>query len=317
MAHPQLVVNNTESNVEVSTIATSACLIDVNISLWAGRKRDKTTTAEVAAMKNAQSDKAASVIKNLLSDDADLAKIKAYAQDMRMYVQKNTLSWNDAGTRLLPTGLIFDVTTELDARIYQFDLLVQKFLAAYPVKISAAAFKLGSMFKREEFPTADQIARKFSARFVISPVPTSGDFRIDVQNDTAEYLRKHYEKASNDRITSMLREPWERVYEQLTHIQERMGAALEHDPDAEGTDKRRAPKLYQSLVDNALDLAHALDKLNVANDPQLADCAARIRRLFDGVSMDKVRANKTRQADIKKEVDEMLSVFDFSGFGDE
>jgi hypothetical protein len=315
MSTPQLkVIAMTDKPVQVSTIATSACLIDLKISIWAGRKRDKTTTQEVVSMKNAGSSKATSVIKNLLSDDDDLNKIKAYAQDMRLYVQKHTLAWNDAGTRLLPTGLIFEVTAELEARINQFDALVQTFLATYPLKISAAAFKLGTLFKREEFPGVSEVSRKFSARFIVSPVPTAGDFRVDVQNDTAEYLKQHFEKAANARVTEMLREPWERVYDQMQHVRERMETALAHDPDDPKADGRRAPKLYQSLVDNALDLAHVLDKLNVTNDPQLSDCALRIRNIFTGVSMDKVRNNKEKQAEIKGQVDDILGAYNFSGF---
>ena len=121
--------------MSIATIATSALLIELNISVWGGRKRDKTTTAEVTQRAQAGSSKAASVIKNLLTDDADLDKIKAFAQDTRLYINKHTFAWNDSGSRLLPTGLVLDVTAELDARETEFNRLVHTFLQTYNLSL--------------------------------------------------------------------------------------------------------------------------------------------------------------------------------------
>jgi len=144
MAQPQLAYTK-EPQVEIATIASSAVLIDVHVSTWTGRKRDKKTTQEVNDDKQTTTNRAASVIKNLMCDDKELDAIRAYAQDTRLWLHKNTLAWHDNGTRLLPSAAIFDVTSELEARIVEFDTRVKNFVAGYPVKISAAAFKLGQL----------------------------------------------------------------------------------------------------------------------------------------------------------------------------
>jgi hypothetical protein len=311
MANLQLV--HEEKSVEVKTLATSAVLIDMSISLWTGRKRDKKSTQEVLNSNHATSQKAASVIKNLMSDDDDLDNIRAYAQDTRLYLMKYTLAWNDAGTRLLPAKLVVEVTSELEARAQEFNVRVQKFLNAFNVKVSAAAFKLGSLFNRAEYPTAGEIERKFGMRYTLSPVPTSGDFRVDVQKDVGQFLKDHYEKAANDRMADMMREPWERLYNTLAHAKQRMETMLAYSP-AEGESSRSAPKLFQSMIDNALEQAQLMDKLNVTNDPQLSDCAARIRRLFSNTDIKSLRESKEQQASVKKQVEDILGNFDFSGF---
>ncbi len=248
MTQPQLVYTK-EPNVEIATIATSAVLIDVHVSTWTGRKRDKKTTQEVNDDKQTTTNRAASVIKNLMCDDKEL----------------------DAA--------IFDVTSELEVRIVEFDTRVKNFVAGYPVKISAAAFKLGQLFDRNEFPDGSDIARRFSMRYVISPVPTAGDFRVDVQKDVGEILQKQYAAEADRRIVAMLREPWERVFDTLTHIQERMEVALAYEPGV-ADNGRKKPKLFQSLLDNGLDLVALLEKLNISKDPQLTDCATRMRRML-------------------------------------
>lgn len=300
--------------MEITTIATAAILIDLNISTWTGRKRDKKTTQEVMSSKQTGSDKAASVIKNLMSDDKELDAIKAYAQETRLYVAKHTYPWGDGGSRLLPSGLIFEVTGELDGRIQEFESMVQRFVADYSVKVNAAAFKLGQLFDRNEYPTVDVVRSKFKMRYIPSPVPTQGDFRVDVQNDVGEFLKTQFKQEADARVTAMMREPWERIYENLQHVKERMEAALSYDVDVHLPDGRRAPKLFQSLLDNALDLANLMDKLNIMNDPQLSDCTAKMRRLFADKDIKSVRESKEVQATIKTQVEEILSTFDFGGF---
>jgi Protein of unknown function (DUF3150) len=296
---------------QIATIATSALLLELNVSMWTGRKRDKTTTAEVTQRAQASSSKAASVIKNLLSDDQDLDTIKAYVQDTRLYVQKHTFAWNDSGARLLPTGLVIDVTSELEARETEFNRLVHVFLQAYPTKISASAFKLGSLFNRNEYPSVDEIARKFKMGFRVYPVPTAGDFRVDIQAQTAEFLKEKFQQDAEARVADMMREPWERIYTQLTHVRERMEAALAFNPE---TSEGKAPRLFQSMIDNALELALLLEKMNVTNDPALSDCVARIRRLFAEVKISDVREDANVQADLKRKVNDILGAFDFGGF---
>lgn len=313
MNKPQLVVVNQEKQVEVTTLATAAVLIDLQISVWTGRKRDKKTSAEVVSQHQAGSSKAASVIKNLMSDDADLDKIKAYAQETRLYLLKHTLAWNDSGTRMLPSKLILEVTGELEAKQQEFYTLVDKFANTYPTKISAAAFKLGSLFDRNEYPSADEVRQKFGMRFTLSPVPTSGDFRVDVQKDVGDFLKKQYEKAAEERLATMMREPWERLYETLAHAKERMDAVLAYTPQ-EGENHRKAPKIFQSMIDNALETANLLDRLNITSDTQLSDCTARIRRMFGNMDIKSVRESKETQEAVKKQVEEIISTFDFSGF---
>jgi hypothetical protein len=303
---------------EIATIATSAVLIDLRVSTWTGRKRDKKSTADVVHNNNAGSAKAASVVKNLMTDDKDLDAIRAHAQDTRLKLISSTLAWGDKGTRLLPSARIFAVASDLDTCTEQYEKLVNKFLTEYTLKVSAAAFKLGALFRREEFPPADVIARKFTMSYAMTPVPTSGDFRVDVQNDVGAFLQQQFKTAADARVAEALREPWERAFQVLQAAKERIEAAMTYEA-SEGEDgkKTRAPRIFQSMFDNAVELAETLDTLNITNDPQLADCAAKMRRLFGSVDAKSFRESPDHQAAVRKQVDDLMNTFDFSGFAEE
>lgn len=295
--------------IEISTIATSAVLLDMSISAWSGRKRDKATTAEVTLSKGAGSSKAASVIKNLMSDDAELDALRAFAQATRLWLQSVTLTWNDSGTRLLSSANMVNVLAELDKRIESYDALSAAFIVNLPLKVSAAAFKLGALFDRAEYPAAETLTRKFSMSYKIYPVPTSGDFRVDVQNDTAEFLKTHFEKLSQQHVAAAMREPWERMYQTLKHLSERVTASIDYA--ATGGDKVRQPKLFQSLLDNALEMVDGMEGINITGDPQLTECAARMRRVLSGVDIKSLRESDELRKSVQSQVKDMLGAFDF------
>lgn len=73
---------NTHKDV-IGGIVSSAVLLDLNISVWAGRKKDKTNTEKVVADNHAQSKDAALVTKRLFVDNPKLDAINKQASAIR------------------------------------------------------------------------------------------------------------------------------------------------------------------------------------------------------------------------------------------
>ena len=90
----------------VAGVARAAMLVDLQISLYSGRKQDKATQAEVTASKGAKSAKAASVYKSLFAECQELDAITKFQARARAEHYKLTKPWNDYGARLLPTALL-------------------------------------------------------------------------------------------------------------------------------------------------------------------------------------------------------------------
>jgi hypothetical protein len=93
---------------QVAGIARAAMLVDLQISIYSGRKQDKRTQAEVTTAKGANSKKAASVYKSLFADCAELDAITKFQARARAEHYRLTLPWNDYGARLLPTKALLD-----------------------------------------------------------------------------------------------------------------------------------------------------------------------------------------------------------------
>ena len=91
---------------EAPTLASSAMLVEVNISNWTGRKKDKAASKDVTARNNAN-DGVASVHKALLADSNNLRAIQQHVTATRAAHAHMTMPWSNSGLRLLPTAQYF------------------------------------------------------------------------------------------------------------------------------------------------------------------------------------------------------------------
>ena len=285
-------------------IDTCAMLVEFNASVWTARKLDKSTTDEVVASKNAGAKDAARVNKHLLAGRTELDVIQQAVSRARQFVYDNTAPWSDSGLRLLPTVNFMKFTERMNDFEEEMEALVKSFVAIYPTLITAQALALGDMFKRDDYPTANEIMTKFSFRVNYMPVPSSGDFRVDVGNQAQAELKARLESLTQERIDSAMADVRERL---STHLK-RMSDRLTTDY-VNGEAKQR--RFHDTLVDGALELCDLTKSLNVTNDMALEEARKQLEQLLVGVSPADLRKNEAIRQDVKKNVDAILDKFNF------
>lgn len=295
----------------IAGIARSAMLVELTISLYSGRKQDKSTQAEVVAAKGSGSKRAASVYKNLFSDCAELEAITKFQARARADHYRMTLPWSDSGLRLLPTKALFDYQAMISKAQEEFDTLVGKFLDRYDTLVAAAAFQLGALFNRSEYLTREQVARRFSMSVSMAPLPVAGDFRLDIEAEVQNDLVRQYEERMQQQLVKANQEAWERLHTVLAAMSDR----LTIEETEEGPKKR---VFRDTLVTNAEELCGLLTSLNVANDPALERARARLESALVGVTPKDLRESEATRVATKQKVDSILSDFDwFATEGDE
>lgn len=285
-------------------IDTCAMLVEFNASVWTARKLDKTTTDEVVANKNAAAKDAARVNKHLLAGRTELEVIQQAVGRARQYVYDKTSPWSDSGLRLLPNTSFITFTEKLDDFEHEFTAIVKSFVAIYPSLITAQAMALGDMFRRDDYPSANEIMTKFSFRVNYMPVPTSGDFRVDVGNAAQVEL-----KAKLDKLTQ------ERIDHAMADVRERLGTHLKRMSDRLTTDyvqgEAKPRRFHDTLVEGALELCDLTKALNIVNDPALETARRDLEQVLVGVTPTELRKNEAVRQDVKKNVDAILNKFSF------
>ena len=257
------------------TLSSSAMLCTLNISIWTARKLDKKVSQDVDTA-NSTMTKAGNYHKNLLAGDDSLAKIQKIASEARTYHARYTSPWNDNGQRLLTTAYFLEYKRAMGDYEKKFWDEVDAFLPQYGLKISAAAFQLGKLFDRDEYPDEDKVRGKFSFSIGFSPVPESGDFRVDIQSDEVAELRRQYDSLTN------------------------LSFGLRTNED--GT----KGKIYDSVYSSASELCELLRHLNISNDTQLEEMRQRLEDTIMGIDTKDIKQSDFMRSQIKKDVDAML-----------
>lgn len=285
-------------------IDTCAMLVEFNASQWTARKLDRSTSDEVVRDKNAGEKGAARVNKNLLAGRKELEIINQHVGFVRNYVYEHTLPWSDSGIRLLPAPSFMLFDAEMTKHHNAFEDLVREFIGIYPTLITAQAMALGDMFKRDEYPTAQAIAEKFRFRVGYMPVPTAGDFRVDVGNEAQAELKQQLEKLQAERVETAMADVRARLGEHLRRMSDRLAVDV-----INGEVKTR--RFHDSLVSGALELCDIVKSLNVVGDTNLEDTRRSLANLLSGVEPDDLRKNMGVRTDVRAQVDQLLDKFAF------
>jgi len=285
-------------------IDTCAMLVEFNASVWTARKLDKTTTDEVVATKHAAAKDAARVNVHLLAGRTELEVIQQAVGRARQYVYDKTSPWSDSGLRLLPNISFMAFTEKLDDFEHEFTALVKSFVTIYPSLITAQAMALGDMFKRDDYPSANEIMTKFSFRVNYMPVPTSGDFRVDIGNAAQAELKAKLDKLTQERIDNAMADVRERLSAHLKRMSDRLTTDY-----VQGEAKPR--RFHDTLVEGALELCDLTKALNIVNDPALETARRDLEQVLVGVTPTELRRNEAVRQDVKKNVDAILSKFSF------
>ena len=278
-------------------IGSNAMLIDLNISVWTGRKMDKKVSEEVDASKGTKA-RAGNYHKKLMAGSNKLENIQKIVTAVRAWNYQQTLPWSDGGSRLLPMKNFFNYKETLNNFENQFTRAVDEFIEEYPQLVSSSAFTLGDLFDRGEYPTADSLKDKFKFKFVFSPVPDAGDFRIEVEDEAKAELEAQYKSYYEQKLADAMADAWTRLHETLTHISERL----------DYTDENKK-KFWDSTITNATELCSLLSNLNVTNDPKLEDARQKLEKALVGIEPSDVRESEAIRSSVKSKVDDILSMF--------
>lgn len=288
--------------IETFGIETCSMLVEFSAGIWTARKLDRSTTDEVVTSKNAQAKDAARVNKHLLAGRNELDFISKHVTAVRNYVYSNTLPWSDTGIRLLPTAKFLEFDARMQREVEKFWVLVDEFVTLYPTLITAQALQLGDMFRRDDYPSPSEIRSKFNIGVSYLPVPTVGDWRIDVGVEARAELEAKLAKLADERVEQAKKHVRDLMHEHLQRMSERLGYEQK-----EGVTKPR--KFRDSLLDTALELVDMVRALNITNDQEIEALRQMLEQAVAGVTVEELREKPEIRDDVKARVDEILGKF--------
>lgn len=287
----------------IMSLATSGILIRAKVKVWTATKQDREVSDEVTASKKAARN-AGRFTKQLFADVPELRHLLNDRQTWYNFIQRVTYPWDDEWG-FLPTPRIPEVMADIDTRKARSQELLDAFVAVMPSAISNEAFAQGDMFNKDDYPTPDEVRSKFRVIVQTMNIP-EGDYRVQISTELAEDLQRNYEQQTRDIITDI----HAKQQDQLVKVLQSFSYCCDSETVIEdGQVKVKRRKLYESTLNDAMELCRTFSKFNLTNDTRLEDARRELEKVLDGVTIDQLRNSDTKRVVIKEGVDDILKKF--------
>lgn len=288
------------ATVSIPTLADATALCYVRVSVWSARKLDKKQTQKTLTAASATND-GGRFNKHLLANaDALLKEVSRKANQIRDYVDANTLPWDDAGNRLISNVQMLSTVGDLARMQQEFNTAVDEFVAEYPVLRAQAIANLGDMGDDSDYPQPDVVRSKFSVKISYSPLPTGfGDIRQGMTQQQAAAWQNHFEGNIKAQVNGAVANAWTRLKESL----ERYSDRLQPRP---GDDADKMKIFKDTMVEGLRDTLTLLDGLNVFGDANLSQICAEVRSRVASIDAGALRSSPATAVSVKMDVDEIL-----------
>ena len=284
-------------------LTARAMLVNLKIKKWSARKEDKQVSKDVASQYHTTLE-AGKYNKALISKES-IKKIQKAANEARTYHYTHTLPWDDDGPRILTAAEFDNYNKEMRKQAQEFKGLVSDFLRDYDQFVAEAQQRLNGMFNPDDYPTTAEIHKKFSFAYVVAPLPSDDDFRVNLQADDVDRIQQEISERLQAAEQTALNDLWNRLHDVTLAMANKLSDI--DMPSKGNSGAGNSPKktfFKDSLVGNITDLCDLLPRLNMSHDTKLDAMGKEIADRLTKHSPDTLRkdstARKAMAADARK-----------------
>lgn len=280
------------------SITSRAMLAKLSITLWNGRTNSAEANAVVATAYQSQEGQT-NVTKTLIDPKA-LTEVRSAATAARKLFYEYTTPWADQGARALLTKKFAEFDQQISQHRTQFETARNNFLADYPRHVTAARQNLGSLFMQGEYPDTNEINEKFTFEIIYEPMANPNDWRLNLDDATAQRLTEDARKYHADLIGKAQADSIQRVIRVVQHMAQKL-----NDLNT-GADDGSARNFFKnSLVENVAEIAAALPGLNIAGAPEIDAMAQEIIDKLTIIPVEILRQNEGIRQSVASEAAEI------------
>jgi len=249
-------------------------LMDIRLFSFTTSRSDPRTTGEVLQAKSANGDAGHWV--NFILPKKCTKELSSLDGRIRKFHRANTLPWSDKQGRILPSANFDSYMEKMREFRRERENLVAVFQRLYPTYLNQARIEKGALFDPNNYPPADVAADMYSLEINAMPIPHENDFRCQL-NSPAEMaeIQKNLQKQVKAAEQNATVELFQRICQPLANMIERLS-----DPSATFKD---------SLVSNLEEITDLIPKLNLTDNPKLAELHTTIKNQLGHYTPDTLR----------------------------
>jgi hypothetical protein len=287
------------------SLQTCATLIHVSITVYSAtinnKAEGKRITEDNKANKNA-----AKVTENILVGDPHYEAVIKKRTEIYSWIKEPTYPW--AGSlKLLPAFRREQVLGEWATLKAEWDELVAKFISEYPNTIQRMATEAagrGKLFNLDDYPPPAVVAAMFNMDLYEQEIPT-GDFRVQVSQEAAADMTKHFQRETDRVIAEMSNMMVEKLSDLVQSIVN--GCTNTTYVDKKGVTKTGHGRLVEGTLNKLVDYIELIDKFNPTGNVQLMEVKDSLNQALQGVTIDKLRTSEMHRENTKLQMTETLN----------
>lgn len=224
------------------------------------------------------------------------------------YINQNTAPWMDTGTRVLnldpKSGHKYDEfmreyrrldQAAVDAQNDLFDHWKDEVDADYQRMFQIAQAKgKPSLASYSDYPDIDTLRSKYYQELRFMPVPSTGDFRVGISDEDKASLNRAIADAQSNATKHVIKQ----MLEPMTAAVEKLSVDI----------GEKGATFRDTLVTNMLDAAERMSKVNMSDDPVIAERIADLRSLVGTYAnnIDVLRQSPAVRTKMKTQVEDLM-----------
>ena len=270
-----------------------AILVDWSTGMWGASVTDPDISRDVNQQKHSAED-AGKWIKQLAPKDW-LDKQRAVKAKAKKLQDMYTVPWLRAGQSVLPNRAYHKYDPGMTAcRIEWYDVLNSHTLPEYEKLLRVAPIRMGDSYNPADFPTPQQMEKKFYFRYLTLPIPDTENWLTHLVNGDDARVKRELDERIEETEKQIKRELWKRLYVPVAAL---VGKLEKFRPE-------HGQRFHESFVGNIVEIVELLPILNIGDDKELENMLMEVKRKLTRFSTEELKQEEiVRDAVLEKAKD--------------
>ena len=272
-------------------IQDAGLLITLTLKQWQARKLDKKISLEVCQTKGAKAD--SGNFHKVLIGKQHLQPITQLVNKIRNYHYSNTLAWSHKGVDFLPSKHYLTYMDNMGTLKDKFEFTCDEFVKKYPHLLTEASVDLNNMHDSDDYPSPEVVRERFFMDIAATPVPSSGDFRVDIGTKELKKLKDKLDVSLKGAEHAAALDLYSRFYTSLAKVVVTLA-----DPY----------KIFRNtLIFNVEDISTKIKTMDISNNPVLQTLASEAHGLCKSIIIDNLREDPDSRISANREFKKLLT----------
>lgn len=192
------------------------------------------------------------------------------------YIKSHTVPWS-TGVDMLNISLYQEVTHNLRHLIAEANASVDDLVDNWDYEVQRDYNRLlpTGHASLDDYPTAEHVRERFGIEVQFMPVPTTGDFRVEISDEDKASLLSRLQDAGRNAERHVIN----KMLEPMIAAAEKLAVPIGNDGSI----------FRDSLVENLVDVADRMARVNLSDDPviqkQIADLKSIVGQYADNIDV--------------------------------